>query len=73
LACLTDGLTGRVLAAGGKFYFAKDAVLRPDQVMRAYGAERLAKFAAVRKRIDPDGLLTTDLARRVGILSQGAS
>jgi decaprenylphospho-beta-D-ribofuranose 2-oxidase len=67
LTCLTDSLTELVLAAGGKFYFAKDAILRPDQVLRAYGAERLAEFAALRRRVDPDGLLTTNLARRTGL------
>ena len=39
-AALTTEITERVLDAGGRFYFAKDAVLTPDQVRRAYGEER---------------------------------
>jgi decaprenylphospho-beta-D-ribofuranose 2-oxidase len=61
----TEKLTERVLEAGGKFYFAKDAVLRPTDVKRAYGEERLAKFAALRSRLDPSGLLSSDLWRRI--------
>ena len=62
---LTEALTERVLDAGGTFYFAKDAVLRPDDVVRAYSRERLDAFAAIKRRLDPDGVLMTDLARRL--------
>ena len=65
LRALTDELAARVLDAGGTFYLAKDAVLRPRDLARAYGAERLAAFAALRARVDPEGSLTSDLARRL--------
>lgn len=65
---MTEKLTDRVLAAGGKFYFAKDAVLRPEHIAQAYGAETLQKFAAIKQRLDPQGVLRTDLARRVGLV-----
>lgn len=58
-------VTARVLDAGGKFYFAKDALIGPADVERAYGREALDRFAAMRRRLDPDGLFTSDLARRV--------
>ncbi len=61
---LTERLTERVLAAGGKFYFAKDSVLSPANVEQAYGRERLEHFAALKQELDPQGLLTTDLWRR---------
>jgi FAD/FMN-containing dehydrogenase len=53
-----------VLAAGGRFYFAKDAVLDAEQVRAAYGEERLATFRAMKQRLDPNGVLVSDLGRR---------
>jgi decaprenylphospho-beta-D-ribofuranose 2-oxidase len=63
----SERLTARVLDAGGKFYFAKDAVLRPGDVKRAYGEETLAKFIALRQRVDPNHRLSSDLWRRISI------
>lgn len=65
LWALTERLTERVLEAGGKFYFAKDAVLRPADVERAYGHETLASFFALKQRLDPEGLFGSALAERV--------
>jgi decaprenylphospho-beta-D-ribofuranose 2-oxidase len=64
---LTDELTAIVLDAGGRFYFAKDAVLRPEDVERSYGRERVERFLAIKSRLDPDWLLTSDLWRRIGL------
>ncbi len=64
LWALTREMTACVLDAGGRFYFAKDAVLQPDEVRRAYGGDRLDRFAALKARLDPDTLLVSDLARR---------
>ncbi|TAJ15616.1 MAG: FAD-binding oxidoreductase [Planctomycetota bacterium] len=58
-------LTEIVLGAGGKFYFAKDLVIAPRDVQRMFPAERLDAFVALKRRLDPDGLLQTDLWRRV--------
>lgn len=52
------------LAAGGRFYFAKDSTLRPSDVA-AYLGENLTRFREVKSEVDPDGLLTSDLAERV--------
>lgn len=65
IAKVTDELTERVLAAGGRFYFAKDAVLRPEDARRAFGEEKLARFEALRRQVDPDRRLTSALAQRV--------
>jgi decaprenylphospho-beta-D-ribofuranose 2-oxidase len=64
---LTDELTAIVLDAGGRFYFAKDAVLRPDDVERSYGRDRIERFLAIKERLDPDWVLTSDLWRRIGL------
>jgi FAD/FMN-containing dehydrogenase len=58
-------LTEIVLDAGGRFYFAKDLVLRSDQARRVFPAERLEAFLALKREHDPDGLLQTNLSRRV--------
>ncbi len=50
---------------GGRCYFAKDALAMPEHVQRGYGAEALERFAAMKRRLDPDGLLSTELSRRV--------
>lgn len=64
LWALTERLTERVLAAGGKFYFAKDSVLRAGDVEQAYGRARLDQFLALKRRMDPTGMLTSDLWTR---------
>jgi len=53
-----------VVDAGGHFYFAKDAVVRPDQVEAAFG-ESLVAFKALKRRLDGRGVLSSDLMRRV--------
>jgi FAD/FMN-containing dehydrogenase len=65
LDALTGALTERVLAAGGTFYMAKDAVIGPRDLDRAYGRARLDRFRALRTRVDPDAALASDLDRRL--------
>ncbi len=54
-----------VLAAGGRFYFAKDSTLQPESVRKFLGEGKLSSFAALKRRCDPDGILQTNLSRRV--------
>jgi len=54
-----------VLAAGGRFYFAKDSVLPAGVLERMLPGERLLDFFALKRRLDPEGLLESDLWRRV--------
>jgi FAD/FMN-containing dehydrogenase len=61
---LAHDLHGLTLNAGGRIYFAKDSVLNLAEVQRAYGAEKLSTFAALKARLDPSGMLESDLARR---------
>jgi len=64
LEALAREMTARVLDAGGSFYLAKDALLNREEIARAYG-ERLVRFREIRRRLDPDGLLTSNQARRL--------
>ena len=54
-----------VLAAGGRFYFAKDLVLPAGVLARMFPAERLAAFFALKRALAPQGLFERDLWRRV--------
>jgi FAD/FMN-containing dehydrogenase len=54
-----------VHAAGGRFYFAKDATLRAESLARIWPRETIERFLAIKKRCDPDGLLQSDLFRRI--------
>ena len=56
-----------VLECGGRVYLAKDATATADAVRVMY--PRLDEFRAVKARLDPRGVLSSSLARRVGIVS----
>jgi decaprenylphospho-beta-D-ribofuranose 2-oxidase len=60
---LCNRLDEVVIGAGGRVYLAKDSRLDADALRRMY--PRLGDFLAVRRRIDPEGLFTSDLARRL--------
>jgi decaprenylphospho-beta-D-ribofuranose 2-oxidase len=58
-----DDLDEKVLEAGGRIYFAKDARLSPDKVRAMY--PQLDAFLAVKNRVDPEHRLASDLAHRL--------
>jgi len=58
-------LTRVVLDAGGRFYFAKDSTLTAPQLERYLAEERVQRFLALKRTLDPDALLQTDLWRRL--------
>ena len=51
-----------VLSAGGRVYLAKDARLSADMLAAMY--PRLGEFRVVCDKVDPDGIFSSDLARR---------
>ena len=51
--------------AGGKFYFAKDLVIGYQAMMASFPTDRREDFLALKRSVDPDELLQTDLWRRV--------
>lgn len=54
-----------VLQAGGRFYFAKNSETTAETARKFYGEETIAKFKKLKKRCDPNGLLESDLYRRI--------
>ncbi len=60
-----DRLIDATVRRGGKVHLAKDQVLTPEQFYRVY--PRYRELLEIKRRLDPGGLFTSDLARRVGI------
>jgi len=62
---LTQDFDRIVLAAGGRFYFAKNSETTAETARAFYGEETLKKYKKLKKRCDPNGLLESDLYRRI--------
>lgn len=65
IAQLARELDEIVLAANGRFYFAKDSTLRREIAQAYLGEERIGRFRELKRRCDPDNLLQNDLWRRI--------
>ncbi len=60
-----DEMTAIVLAGGGRFYFAKDLVIGRRTMEAMFPGDRLEAFRALKREVDPELLLQTNLWRRV--------
>jgi len=65
LARTLDDLDERVATAGGRTYLVKDSRLRPELLRHMYPG--LDSWRAERALLDPAGVMTSDLARRLGL------
>ena len=65
LSALLDELDEEVLAASGRIYLAKDSRTHPETIARMY--PRLGELKAIKERLDPKGILKSDLSRRLQI------
>jgi len=58
-----------VLDAGGRFYFAKDSTLRPEDAVRYLGGETLQRFRDAKHEWDPDAVLSSALVERLQLVA----
>jgi FAD/FMN-containing dehydrogenase len=54
-----------VLDVGGRFYFAKNSETAPETAAHFLGEDTVKRYKTLKKRCDPNGLLESDLYRRV--------
>ena len=65
VARLARELDAIALAAGGRFYFAKDSTLHPETAVAYLGQDAIDQFRALKRRCDPDNVLQSNLWRRI--------
>lgn len=65
LGPVLDELDELVASEGGRLYLAKDSRQSPSMLARTY--PRLAEWQSVKDRMDPRGVFTSDLGRRLSL------
>ncbi|MGH9375835.1 MAG: FAD-binding protein [Terriglobia bacterium] len=69
LSSFLHELDDTVMAYGGRIYLAKDSLQTPETF--AAGYPRLGEFQAIQKELDPRGIFSSSLARRLKIVPGG--
>jgi len=64
---LAHRMNALVLAAGGRFYLAKDSTLSSQEFQQSVGEEGLARWQEARAHFDPENLLTSAQAQRLAL------
>jgi len=72
LARMLEDFDSIVLQAGGRFYFAKNSETSAETARHFLGEQVLERFRVLKRRCDPDGILESDLYRRVFSQLDGA-
>jgi decaprenylphospho-beta-D-ribofuranose 2-oxidase len=65
LLSFTPKLDARVLAAGGRLYLGKDALLRESTFKAMY--PQYQEWMAIKRKYDPDNRFTSNISRRLGL------
>ena len=63
---LLNELDRRVLEFGGRLYTAKDSRMTAETFHAMY--PRIDEWIAVRRKVDPNGVFASDMARRLELL-----
>jgi decaprenylphospho-beta-D-ribofuranose 2-oxidase len=70
LAVVLDELDEIVANAGGRVYLSKDGRVRPEILHAMY--PRIGEWDEVRRSVDPQGVLVSDLSRRLRLTGPGS-
>ena len=62
---MTAEIDALVCEVGGRFYPAKDATLAGETFRKSLPDESIAQFLDLKAKLDPDGLIQTDLGHRL--------
>jgi len=65
IVSLAKELNTIVLQGGGRFYFAKDSLLQPENVSVYLGEDVINRFLNLKATNDPGSILQTNLWRRI--------